>query len=205
MEKVKILTVGAGAVGAYFTGRLAQAGAEVSVVVRSDYDAVKANGFEIISELGNFHFQPHGVYRSADEYPDTADYVFLTSKFFPETDEAAMLRGALKNSRTVLVLIQNGIGIEDQLAEAFPETEILSSIAYIGATRLKPGVVRQKGASELKFGRFGSGASEAGRRLEKLFAETDGVKASFVENIAWFRWNKLLWNLPYNPVSVPAG
>ena len=86
MEKVKILTVGAGAVGAYFTGRLAQAGAEVSVVVRSDYDAVKANGFEIISELGNFHFQPHGVYRSADEYPDTADYVFLTSKFFPETD-----------------------------------------------------------------------------------------------------------------------
>lgn len=52
MEKVKILTVGAGAVGAYFTGRLAQAGAEVSVVVRSDYDAVKANGFEIISELG---------------------------------------------------------------------------------------------------------------------------------------------------------
>ena len=152
MEKVKILTVGAGAVGAYFTGRLAQAGAEVSVVVRSDYDAVKANGFEIISELGNFHFQPHGVYRSADEYPDTADYVFLTSKFFPETDEAAMLRGALKNSRTALVLIQNGIGIEDQLAEAFPETEILSSIAYIGATRLKPGVVRQKGASELKFG-----------------------------------------------------
>lgn len=132
MEKVKILTVGAGAVGAYFTGRLAQAGAEVSVVVRSDYDAVKANGFEIISELGNFHFQPHGVYRSADEYPDTADYVFLTSKFFPETDEAAMLRGALKNSRTALVLIQNGIGIEDQLAEAFPETEILSSLPISG-------------------------------------------------------------------------
>lgn len=205
MEKVKILTVGAGAVGAYFTGRLAQAGAEVSVVVRSDYDAVKANGFEIISEQGDFHFQPHGVYRSADEYPDTADYVFLTSKFFPETDEAAMLRGALKDSRTALVLIQNGIGIEDKLAEAFPGNEILSSIAYIGATRLKPGVVRQKGASELKFGRFGGGGSEAGLRLEKLFAEADGVKASFVENIAWFRWNKLLWNLPYNPVSVLGG
>ena len=205
METVKILTVGAGAVGAYFTGRLAQAGAEVSVVVRSDYDAVKANGFEILSERGDFHFQPHGVYRSAGEYPDTADYVFLTSKFFPETDETALLRDALKHPRTVLVLIQNGIGIEDRLAENFPENEILSSIAYIGATRIKPGVVRQKGAFELKFGRFGGGESEAGRRLEKLFAAADGVKAAFVENINWFRWSKLLWNLPYNPVSVLGG
>lgn len=205
MEKVKILTVGAGAVGAYFTGRLAQAGAEVSVVVRSDYDAVKANGFEIRSEAGDFHFTPHGVYRSAGEYPDTADYVFLTSKFFPEVDEASILRAALKSPSTVLVLIQNGIGIEDRLAEAFPEHEILSSIAYIGATRIQPGVVRQKGASDLKFGRFGGGDSAAGRRLASLFASASGVNAEFVENIAWFRWSKLLWNLPYNPVSVLGG
>ena len=205
MENVKILTVGAGAVGAYFTGRLAQAGAEVSVVVRSDYEAVRANGFEILSAAGDFHFQPHGVYRSAEEYPGKADYVFLTSKFFPETDEASMLRGAMGNPGTALVLIQNGIGIEDKLAAAFPDHEILSSIAYIGATRLKPGTVQQKGASELKFGRFGGGESAAGRRLEALFSETIGVQAAFVENIAWFRWSKLLWNLPYNPVSVLGG
>ena len=205
MENVKILTVGAGAVGAYFTGRLAQAGAEVSVVVRSDYEAVRANGFEILSAAGDFHFQPHGVYRSAEEYPDLADYVFLTAKFFPETDEASMLRAAMKNPAAVLVLIQNGIGIEDKLAAAFPDHEILSSIAYIGATRLKPGTVQQKGASELKFGRFGGGESAAGRRLEALFSETIGVQAAFVENIAWFRWSKLLWNLPYNPVSVLGG
>ena len=205
MEKVRILTVGAGAVGAYFTGRLAQAGADVSVVVRSDYDAVKTNGFEILSDLGNFHFQPSGVYRSAAEYPGAADYVFLTSKFFPETDEAAMLSPALKDPRTTLVLIQNGIGIENRLAEVFPSCEILSSIAYIGATRLEPGIVRQKGASDLKFGRFGGGDSASGRRLEALFSEAEGVQATFVENIAWFRWSKLLWNLPYNPVSVLAG
>jgi 2-dehydropantoate 2-reductase len=128
--------------------------------------------------------------------------VFLTSKVLPSIDRAALLRGAVRDPRTVIVLIQNGIGIEDAIAEAFPHNEILSTIAYIGATRIQPGIVRQKGAADLKFGRFGGGPSEAGRRLETLFAETSGVKAQFVENIAFYRWSKLLWNLPYNPVSV---
>ena len=170
MEKVKVLTVGAGAVGAYFTGRLAQAGkAEVSVVVRSDYDAVKQSGFHILSECGNFDFLPAGVYRSAEEYPDIPDYIILTSKALPQIDEPALIRGAVKSPRTTIVLIQNGIGIEDAVAEAFPENEIISTIAYIGATRTAPGVVRQKGSSELKFGRFGGGDSEAGRRLAELY------------------------------------
>lgn len=205
MENVKVLTVGAGAVGAYFTGRLAQAGkAEVSVVVRSDYDAVRQNGFHIQSECGDFDFQPAGVYRTAEEYPDIPDYIILTSKALPQIDEPALLRGAVKSPRTTIVLIQNGIGIEDAVAKAFPENEILSTIAYIGATRIAPGVVRQKGSSELKFGRFGGGDSEAGRHLAELYQGTS-VKASFVDNIAYFRWVKLLWNLPYNPVSVLGG
>ena len=196
MEKVKVLTVGAGAVGAYFTGRLAQAGkAEVSVVVRSDYDAVRRNGFHIQSECGDFEFLPAGVYRSAEEYPDIPDYIILTSKALPQIDEPALIRGAVKSPHTTIVLIQNGIGIEDTVAEAFPENEILSTIAYIGATRTAPGVVRQKGSSELKFGRFGGGASASGERLAELYQGTS-VKASFVENIAYFRWVKLLWNLP---------
>lgn len=205
MRLVKVLTVGAGAVGAYFTGRLAQTGkAEVSVVVRADYDAVKQDGFHIQSECGDFVFHPAGVYRSAEEYPDEPDYLVLSSKALPDIDEPALIRGAVKSPGTTIVLIQNGIGIEEPLAQAFPENEILSTVAYIGATRTAPGVVRQKGSSELKFGRFGGGDSAAGRRLEELYRETS-VKASFVENIAYYRWVKLLWNLPYNPVSVLGG
>lgn len=204
-DKIKVLTVGAGAVGAYFTGRLAQTGkAEVSVVVRSDYDAVKRNGFHIRSECGDFDFVPAGVYRSAEEYPDIPDYIVLSSKVLPQIDGPALIRGAVKSPGTAIVLIQNGIGIEDKIAEAFKENEILSTIAYIGATRSAPGVIRQKGSSELKFGRFGGGDSQAGRLLEELYRGTT-VKASFVENIAYHRWVKLLWNLPYNPVSVLGG
>jgi len=205
MGKVKILVVGAGAVGAYFMGRLAQTGrAAVSVVVRSDYEAVKRDGFHILSDRGDFDFVPAGVYRSATEYPEVPDYVVVTAKVLPEIDVFAMIRDAVKSPQTTIVLIQNGIGIENAVSNAFPENEIVSTIAYIGATRVQPGVVRQTGSSELKFGRFGGGVSQAGKRLEELFAGTT-VKAVFVENIAYFRWVKLLWNAPYNPVSVLGG
>ena len=59
--------------------RISSATQEVSVVVRSDYDAVKQDGFHIQSECGDFVFHPAGVYRSAEEYPDEPDYLVLIS------------------------------------------------------------------------------------------------------------------------------
>ncbi len=199
-----ILTVGAGAVGAYFTGRLAQHGANVSVVVRSDYDAVRQNGFHLQSEFGDFEFHPNGVYRTAEECPETPDLVVLTSKVLPEADPVRLLKGAVRSPDTIILLIQNGIGIEDRIAKAFPQNEILSTIAYIGATRTAPGMVTQKGAAELKFGRFGGGVSEKGTALAEQFRAA-GVKAECVADIQYFRWVKLLWNVPFNTVSVVGG
>lgn len=205
MDKIKILNAGAGAVGAYFMGRLAQTGkADISVIVRSDYEAVRGSGFRILSDKGDFVFRPEGVWRSAAEYPETPDYIVVTSKVLPEIDLPAMIAPAVKSPKTVIVLIQNGIGIEDAAAKAFPENEIISTVAYIGAARCAPGTVRQKGTTALKFGKFGGGFSEAGQRLASLFDGTS-VKASYEDNIAFHRWVKLLWNVPYNPVSVLGG
>ena len=205
MEKIKILNVGTGALGAYFMGRLAQTGrAAISVLLRSDYEAVKKNGFQVFSDKGDFIFHPAGVWHSAAEYPETPDYIVVTSKVLPEIDLPAMIAPALKSPKTVIVLIQNGIGIEDAVAKAFPDHELISTVAYLGATRCAPGTVRQKGTTELKFGKFGGGFSEAGERFAKLFEGTT-VKTSFVDNIAYYRWVKLLWNVPYNPVSVLGG
>ena len=78
-----VLWVSAGAVGAYFGGRLQQGGASVAVAVRSDYEAVKANGFRISAAAGEFTFSPDGVYSSVAEYPGTPDYVIVSSKVLP--------------------------------------------------------------------------------------------------------------------------
>lgn len=199
-----VLWISAGAVGAYYGGRLQQGGASVAVAVRSDYEAVKANGFQISAAAGEFNFSPDGVYRSAAEYPGTPDYVVVSAKVLPWINVAELIRPVVKSKETAIVLIQNGIGIEDAVAEAFPENEVLSTVAYIGATRTGKGFVTQTGAQRLIMGKFGGGDSEKGRALIELF-KAGKVEAEFTENVAYFRWKKLLWNTPFNTISVLGG
>ena len=200
----KILVIGAGGVGIYFSGRLAQVGARVSVVARSDYAVASRSGYEIHSVAGDFHFIPEAVLKSAADYEGEADYVILTSKVLPDVNAVELLRPAVRSPKTVIVLIQNGIDIEKKIAEAFPKNQLLSTIAYIGVSRPAPGQVLHQGSGDLKMGNYPSGVTPEAKRLAALF-ETAKVKCELYEDIGFIRWNKLLWNLPFNPVSVLAG
>ena len=202
---MKVLLVGAGAVGAYFGGRLAQAGAEVSVVVRSHWERIVQNGYQIDSVDGNFCFRPSQVLRSMKEYTDTPDWVIVATKVLPEIDLPVILRGALASKHTAVLLIQNGIGIEEPLLAAFPEHEIYSAVAYIGVTRIDPCHLNHQGVHRLIFGRCdGQPPSEKAAGLAQAWCSV-GVEARAVDDIRYFRWKKLLWNTPFNPVSVIGG
>ena len=201
---MRILILGAGSVGLYFGGRLAQSGAEVSVVARSDYETAVRSGYDVSSIAGDFHFSPHLVLKNAADYPGIADYVILTTKVLPTVDRVALLRPAIRSANTVIVLIQNGIDIEEEIKTAFPGNELLSTIAYIGASRPAPGKVLHQGSGVLQMGVYPRGISPALERLAGTFNKVK-VKCEMMEDIFFTRWNKLLWNLPYNPVSVLAG
>lgn len=200
---MKILNICCGAVGAYFCGRLAQAGSETSITVRSDRSLIADKGFDISSIAGDFVFKPHAVLADASEYRDQADYLILTSKVLPAADSVKLIAPAVKPG-TVIVLIQNGLGIEEDIAQAFPDNELLSAVAYIGVARTAPGIISHTGAGKLIIGRFGGGESAAGEKLCKLFSDA-GVPAEYTGNIAFYRWKKLLWNVPYNAMSVVGG
>ncbi len=199
----KVLIVGAGGIGAYFGGRLAQSGMDVSVLCRSNYEQVKKDGFNIKSIAGDFSFKPAGVYRSCSEYPDTADYLIVTTKVLPDIDVVKIIKDAVKPG-TMIVLIQNGIEIEQEISEAFPDNELVSSIAYIGVFQLEHGEIEHQAAGRLKMGVYKGGASEKLNLLASNFNKIN-VECEVVEDIEFFRWVKLVWNTPYNPVSVLAG
>ncbi len=200
---MRVLTVGAGAVGVYFTGRLAQSGVEVSVVARSDYEAAKSNGYDIHSIAGDFHFQPHAVLRSAADYPGEADFVFFCGKTFaPALD---MLRGAIRSERTTIVLIQNGIGIEETIARAYPKNPLVSTVAYIGVSRPAPGKILHQGSGNLTFGYYPArGITPEMTDLIEHFNSAK-VPSVWADDIQYHRWKKLLWNISYNPISVLGG
>ncbi len=203
-NNLKILVFGAGGVGAYFGGRLAQAGAEVSVVCRSDYESVKKSGYRIKSIAGDFQFMPAQVCRSAADYQGTADIVMVTAKALPGTNVPELIRPAVSENTSIFI-IQNGIDVEKDFAEAFPGTEIISAIAYIGVSREGNGNINHEGAGRLHAGVYPEGnPSPRLKLLAELFEKTE-IDCKVVSDIVLSRWIKLVWNVPFNPVSVLAG
>jgi 2-dehydropantoate 2-reductase len=199
-----ILVVGAGAIGAFFGSALARQGAAVSVVCRSDYDAVKQGGYDIRSPLlGDHRFQPHAVYRDVAECPNPPDYLLLTSKVLGSIDRVALIRPAV-GAHTVIVLIQNGVDIEQEITDAFPTNELLSCLAFIGAGREPAGVVVHQSFGWLMMGKYPRGTPPAAERLAALF-EASGVGCKLTDDVVTARWQKAMWNATFNPISIMGG
>ena len=199
-----ILVVGAGAVGALFGSALARQGAPVSVVCRSDYDAVKSGGYDIRSPLlGDHRFRPQAVFREAAECRTPPDYLILTSKVLPGSDRAALIRPAV-GPRTVIVLIQNGVDIEPPIASAFPDHELLSSLAFVAVGRTAAGAVHHQSLGSLIMGRYPVGSTPSAARLAALF-EASKVGCRLTDDIVGARWQKAVWNATFNPISIMGG
>jgi len=200
----KVLIIGAGAIGGFYGALLAKAGAEVAVVCHSDYDHVKQQGFIIESYIfGTWTFTPSHVLKSAADYQDTADYVLLCTKVIPSIDRVALIRPAV-TANTAIVFIQNGVEIEQEIVDAFPENEIISGLAYICSHKTKQGKILHQAYGRLALGTLPDSVSHKTARLCELF-EHAGIECNTTENIVTERWKKCVWNAPFNPLSVLSG
>jgi|HigsolmetaAR203D_1030402.scaffolds.fasta_scaffold00011_19 2-dehydropantoate 2-reductase len=199
-----ILLIGAGAVGAFFGSALARAGAEVSVVCRSDFAAVARDGFEIRSPLlGEHRFVPRRVFASAAEAGRGFDYVLLATKVLADLDRAALIAPAV-GDQTTIFLIQNGIDIEAELAAAFPHNPIVSGIAFIAVSRTGAGKIHHQSEGSLVIGNYPSGTSAATEQLAALFAASS-IPCKVTQDVVTARWQKALWNAAFNPLSIMGG
>ncbi|MCG8392585.1 MAG: 2-dehydropantoate 2-reductase [Pseudomonadales bacterium] len=198
----RFLVVGAGAIGSFYGAILKRAGCQVSVVLRSDYDAVKADGFRFTSPLGDLSWMPDHVYQPGDTPDVFPDYVLLCVKVLPGVDRAALVRPWM-GEHTGLVLIQNGLDIERELAEAFPAHPLVSCLAFIAVSRVAPGEVKHQAYGQLVMGNFPKGFDDHCQQLSALFRD-GGIDISESEAVVGERWRKCVWNTPFNPLSVLA-
>lgn len=202
---MKLLLIGAGSVGVYFCGRAALGGAEVEVAAHSQADKIREEGYTVESIYGDFSFRPSSVLSSVQDVSPDIDAIVLSTKVLPDIDRCKLLAPAVNlPHHPPVILIQNGIGIEDEIAGAFPGNLLISAVAYIGASRKSVNHIIHSGAGRLLMGRFGGGDVKEVEKLADVFRQ-GGVSCDVVEDIALERWRKLLWNLPFNPVSVLAG
>jgi len=200
---VKILLYGTGAVGSLYGGKLSQAGASISAVCRSDYDEVSAGGIYIKSIYGDYHFIPESVVRSGKEYKFRPDFVIVATKALPEINISEMIRDSV-HPGTAIVLLQNGIDIEPVVADNFKDNEIISGLAFVCATRTGYGKIDHSDFGRIVLGTYPSGISDKVKLLVGMFRSA-GVPADTDEDVIAARWKKLLWNAPFNPLSVLCG
>ncbi len=201
-DNPSILIVGAGAIGSFYGAILKQAGCSVSVVLRSDYDAVKAHGIRIKSPLGDLSFEPDRVYRDGDVPEASPDFLILCVKVLPGVNRVAMVAPWM-GEKTRLVLIENGLDIEKELADAYPDNPLISCLAFIAVSRKDSGVVEHKAYGRLVMGRYPQGIDDHCRELARLF-KNGGINIDLTEHVVGERWRKCLWNTPFNPLSVIA-
>ena len=201
----RILVIGAGAIGAFYGAALQAGGADVAVVCRGEFDAVRENGFSIESaRLGDRVFRPSQTVRTAADYQGgPPDYALVCVKVVEGTDRAALIRDAV-GPETAIVLIENGVEIEGEIAEAFPDNELISALAFVQVSRIAPGKVRHFAFGDLKFGNYPSGLTQRTQRLADLL-EAGGIKSSLTDDVVTARWQKCLWNAVFNPISVMGG
>ena len=199
MKDKKILLYGAGAVGVYFLGRLVDNNIPVTFLARSEYEHVKNAGYQVKSIAGDFSFQPE-VLNSVADYDSTADYIFICTKVLSNIDYEKIL-GKAVGPTTIIVLIQNGIYVEEELKKVFPNQRIISAIAYIGVSRESIGKYLHKGGGQLCFGDYPSGDSKELNDIVSAFKAAN-VEVSKTADIIKSRWSKLCWNASFNPISV---
>src|SRR5437667_5429359 len=187
---MRILIVGAGAVGGYFGGRLAEAGRDVTFLVRGPRaNRLAEGGLTVTSPLGDFT-TPVKI-ATADRVGGPYDCVLLTAKHYDLDGAIDAIRPAVGPATAVLPLL-NGLVHLDRLDAAFGADRVLGGVAYVGASLLPDGSIRHHNRlSGIAFGERAGGISDRARAIEAEFAGTL-VSAPASDNVLLEMWEKFL-------------
>ncbi|PIA99476.1 hypotheticalsprotein [Cercospora beticola] len=218
--KAQVLLVGTGGVGAMAAYALEKGGqAEVTAICRSNYEAVKTNGFTIDSmEHGHniAGFRPSILRNTVPDVQKEGlkyDYLVASTKNIPDIKPTLLdiISPAVTEGHTTILLLQNGLHIEKPVIERFPRNVVLSGVSLIGATEVEHGVIRHDDSDSTKCGPFEEqsvaperAVAEANRLIE-MYNACGKVKWSFDEDVRFTRWRKLVYNSSYNSVSAIVG
>ena len=208
----KVCLIGSGGVGTIASLVLTKSGqAEVTAVLRSKYQYVAEHGWDIESvDHGTLaNWKPHRVVGSVDDaaVDDQRkkvqyDFVVVCTKQLPDRSPVVpMIAAVVTPGHTAIVLIQNGIGIDEPLTQAWPGNTVLSSVSHIGSGVSGANKVRQIGRDVSKIGVHAGSAAVAAEYIG-MYKAGGAAEVELAEDIRAARWEKLLWNGTFNTVCA---
>ena len=196
--------IGSGAVGAYYGGCLQKLGRDVHYLCRSGYTHVKEHGWRIDSVNGDFTLPNVKAYGNVTQMPK-CDVVIVALKTHHNHLLAELLPPVLKEDGVVL-LLQNGLGIEREVARIVGNERVTSGLCFICSNRIGPGHIHHLDYGRVEFADYMADQTPAGitpriRTIANDF-EQAGNDVLLNEDLVSARWRKLVWNIPFNGLTV---
>lgn len=192
---MKYAVIGTGALGGYYGARLAHAGAEVHFLLNTDYERVRWHGLVVESVEGDFSLPRVHAHREAGDLPP-CEFILVCLK----ATQNHLLPSLLPPTGAV-VLLQNGLGAEEELARHIGPERIMAGLAFLCANKIGPGHIKHLAYGAVLFAEFTGGLTDRLRQLGADF-ERAGIPVTLEADLASARWHKLVWNIPFNGLSV---
>ncbi len=208
--KPRIGIIGTGAIGGFYGLMLAKAGFDVHFLLRSEYDTVMSHGLRVNSQVhGPQHLYPVQAYQRASQMP-ACDWLLVGAKATSNQALApAIIEAAAPDAK--VVLLQNGLGVEDELRALLPSNlHLLGGLCFICVHRSAPGVVEHQALGAVNLGYHSGPLHDAHAQQAVVEAGAElfvaaGLDSTAMRELGQARWQKLVWNVPYNGLSVLVG
>ena len=200
--KLRIAVVGTGAIGSYYGGKLAVGGRDVHFLVRSGFDQIKRSGIRIRGKKENFHVAAAQVHQTSSQI-GPCDLVLVALKA-THNDALLDLIPPLLHQDTILLTLQNGLGNEEFLAQHFGGQRVMGGLCFICLNRISAGLIEHLDYGHFNLGELTGAAKERTHKIAREFRQC-GVECRVVDNLMEEHWHKLVWNIPFNGLTIAAG
>jgi len=192
--------IGTGALGGFYGARLQRAGCELHFLLHTDYEHVREHGLICESKDGDFTLPRVNAYHDARDMP-RCDVVVVALKATQNHLLPELLPPVIKDDGVVLVM-QNGLGAEEEVAKIVGPHRVMGGLCFLCSNKVGPGHIRHLDYGHVVLSEFSQrGVSERMHAIADDFQRA-GIDVQFAEDLAVGRWQKLVWNIPYNGLSV---
>ena len=197
-----VAVVGSGAIGLYYGGRLAAAGEDVAFLLRGDFEGISAGGLKVESTHGDFELPQVRGFRTAAEI-GPVDLVIVAWKATANGHLGEVLPPLL-HAETQVLTLQNGLGNCEAIAGITGPQRVLGGLCFVCINRITPGLVKHSAGARVDLGEWREGTPGRAAEIARRF-KAAAVPAVAVASLQQAQWEKLVWNIPFNGLSVAEG
>ncbi len=199
---LSVTIVGCGAVGLFYGALLHKARLNVRFLARSDFKFLRDHGLRVESSIFGNWTDKIQVFSRPEECA-SSDLILVCLKTTARDYLKTVLPKLLVKNTTVMTL-QNGLGNEEFVSAFVDTSRIIGGVAFVCLNRVSPGVVSHTAFGHIKVGLFGEGDRTLLEELQCAF-ESVNLKMIVTESLLRVKWEKLIWNIPFNGLSAVLG